>query len=549
LAACSHAAGPTSAQPAKVQPATAQSAAPQPAKPEPSKAQPSAPAKDLSAYILTPPESPAPRINGARVFGVRPGHPFLYTIAATGKRPMIFAAKGLPKGLKLDAQAGRITGMLKKAGDCVVTLRATNAEGTATNTLKIVVGEKIALTPPLGWNSWNCWAGAVDQDKVLRSAKAMVVSGLINHGWTYVNIDDTWQGKRGGKDLALQSNAKFPDMKGLCDQIHAMGLKAGIYSTPWVASYANHAGGSSDDPNGAFAGVPKGMKFKKDGTQMPFAFGKHSFAKADAKQWGKWGIDYLKYDWFPFKTPQVQEMAGALRESGRDIVYSLSNTAPFAGAADWARLANSWRTTGDIRDTWNSMSKIGFAQDRWTPFAGPGHWNDPDMLVVGYVGWGPRLHPSRLAPDEQYTHISLWCLLSAPLLIGCDMERLDPFTLSLLTNDEVLAIDQDPLGREARRVALDDQQHRQAWAKPLENGSVAVGLFNAAPTPGRCVVTWQELGLAGPQVARDLWRQKDLGVFDGKFESDVASHGVCLITLTPAKPGQRPIATEKPVKP
>jgi len=273
-----------------------------------------------------------------------------------------------------------------------------------------------------------------------------------------------------------------------------------------------------------------------DGTQMPFVMGQYSFAKADAKQWAEWGFDYLKYDWFPFKTPQVQEMAGALRESGRDIVYSLSNSAPFAGAADWARLANSWRTTGDIRDRWNSMSKIGFAQDRWTPFAGPGHWNDPDMLVVGQVGWGPRLHPSRLAPDEQYTHISLWCLLSAPLLIGCDMERLDPFTLSLLTNDEVLAIDQDPLGREARRVARDDQQHRQAWAKPLENGSVAVGLFNAAPTPGRCVVTWKELGLTGPQVARDLWRQKDLGIFDGSFESDVASHGVRLITLTPAKP-------------
>jgi len=177
-------------------------------------------------------------------------------------------------------------------------------------------------------------------------------------------------------------------MKGLCDQIHAMGLKAGIYSTPWAASYARYAGGSSDNPDGKFAGVPKGKKIKMDGTQMPFAMGKHSFAKADAKQWGRWGFDYLKYDWWPFQTPQVQEMADALRASGRDVVYSLSNSAPFYGAAEWASRANSWRTTGDIRDTWNSMSKIGFAQDPWAPFAGQGHWNDPDMLVVGQVGWG-----------------------------------------------------------------------------------------------------------------------------------------------------------------
>ena len=186
-----------------------------------------------------------------------------------------------------------------------VMLQARNARGTTTKKLRITIGEKIARTPPMGWNSWNCWAGAVDQEKVLRSARAMVSTGLINHGWTYINIDDTWQGQRGGPYDALQANEKFPDMKKLCDDIHGMGLKAGIYSTPWITSYAKFAGGSSDDPR-----VP-GRKELAD--QKYWRFGKYSFAENDAKQWAAWGFDYLKYDWNPNDVPHVEEMSKALR--------------------------------------------------------------------------------------------------------------------------------------------------------------------------------------------------------------------------------------------
>jgi alpha-galactosidase len=206
--------------------------------------------------------------------------------------------------------------------------------------------------------------------------------------------------------------------------------------------------------------------------------GKYSFAENDARQWAAWGIDYLKYDWIPNDVPHVEEMSLALKATGRDIVYSLSNSADFGQAADWARLSHCWRTTGDIRDTWESMSGIGFAQGRWAPYAGSGHWNDPDMLVVGKVGWGPQLHPANLTPDEQYTHISLWCLLAAPLLIGCDLADMDALTLSLLTNDEVLEVDQDPLGKQATCVAREGRE--QVWAKAMEDGSRAVGLFNLA---------------------------------------------------------------------
>src|SRR4051812_2931235 len=240
---------------------------------------------DLSAYILTPKAPETPRINGARVYGERPGRPFLFTVPATGERPIKFEAEGLPEGLKIDEATGRITGSVKEAGEHAVKLKATNGKGSDERTLKMVIGDTIALTPPMGWNSWNSWAKDVDQEKVLASAKAMVHKGLINHGWTYVNSDDAWQGRRGGGFNGVQPNEKFPDMKGMCDQIHGMGLKAGIYSTPWITSYALFNGGSSDDEKGAWDPSMAKAEFRRDG--------KYPFAENDAKQWAAWGIDYL----------------------------------------------------------------------------------------------------------------------------------------------------------------------------------------------------------------------------------------------------------------
>jgi len=486
-----------------------------------------------SPLILTPPSPVQPRITGPTVFGARPGSPFLYNIPATGERPIEFSVDGLPAGLTVEAATGYLRGVLRRAGVYKVVLRAKNAQGSAEKSFRIIIGEQICLTPPLGWNSWNCWAEAVDQDKVLRSARTMVNSGLIQHGWTYINIDDTWQGLRGGPFSGIQGNKKFPKMKQLCDDIHAMGLKPGIYSTPWITSYAKYSGGSSDDAGGTWSDKLANEKY--------WRHGRYSFAVNDARQWAAWGFDYLKYDWFPNDVPHVAEMSKALRQSGRDIVYSLSNSAPIAQAADWARLANCWRTTGDIWDYWDhsdaewrySVSEIAFTQDPWVAFAGPGHWNDPDMLVVGYVGWGPQLHATKLTPDEQYTHISTWCLLSAPLLIGCDMERLDPFTLNLLTNDDVLAIDQDSLGKPARHVAAVGAL--DVFLKELEDGSKALGLFNRGDTEQKFVFNkLSKVGITGKQHVRDLWRQKNLADAIGTVEFTVRAHGVALLKFSPA---------------
>ncbi|HVU26729.1 MAG TPA: NPCBM/NEW2 domain-containing protein [Verrucomicrobiae bacterium] len=493
----------------------------------------------VAPYILTPPAPATPRINGANVFGVRPGSPFLFTIAATGDRPMTFSAKHLPRGLKLDSQTGRITGVLKTRGEYVVTLRAKNSLGAAEKKFRIVVGDQIALTPPMGWNSWNCFAGAVSEEKVKSAADAMVKSGLINHGWTYINVDDYWQNHRDSQDPTLRGpfrdaqgnvvpNSRFPDMRGLADYIHALGLKAGLYSSPgpWTC------GGCT---------------------------GSWQHEQQDAAQYAAWGFDYLKYDWCSYgdiaandtnvphwtsdKDPDVgaiypyQVMGKFLREQKRDIVFSLCQY----GMADvwkWGGSVNgnSWRTTGDITDTWKSMSGIGFNQDAAAPYAKPGNWNDPDMLIVGQVGWG-NLHPTRLSPDEQYTHISLWCLLSAPLLIGCDLTQLDPFTLNLLENDEVLAIDQDALGKEAT-CAIHDGDLR-VYEKELADGGRAIGFFNLGREPLKLdFKQFAQLGFSGKQHIRDLWRQQDLPDVEtasGDIQLTVPAHGVELYKFTSVK--------------
>jgi len=493
----------------------------------------------LTKYILTPKAPETPRINGAKVFGVRPNSQFLYTIPATGRRPMTFAVENLPAGLKVDKQTGRITGKLSTPGEYKVQFIAKNELGTAQREFRIVVGDKIALTPPMGWNSWNCWGNAVSQEKVLSSAKAMVEKGLINHGWQYINIDDGWQALRGGKHKAVMSNSKFPDMKGLADEVHDMGLKIGIYSGPWVGTYAGHVGSYSDNPDGTYDWVEKyaneHYRFVDPEGKVKhginYHHGKYSFVKNDVQQWVDWGMDYLKYDWNPNDVYHVKEMMEALRSHDRDIVYSLSNSAPYGDAAQLEKMANSWRTTGDIKDTWENMSRLGFNQTKWAPYAGPGHWIDPDMLVVGMVGWGPRLHYTRLTADEQYTHISLWCLLSSPLLIGCDMAQLDDFTLSLLTNDEVIEVNQDPMGKFGMIVAQEGDV--VIYAKPLEDGAMAVGLFNRGEVRTKGTVTWKNIGLRGRQKVRDLWRQQDVAESEEDFTTDIAPHGVRLIKVYP----------------
>jgi alpha-galactosidase len=461
------------------------------------------------AVVLTPAPSPRPRINGAQVFGVRPHSPFLFKIPASGTKPLAFAVDDLPAGLTVDPETGIITGALDAKGTYAVTLKASNDLGTTERPLKIVCGDTIALTPPMGWNSWNAFGCDVNEANVRAAADAIVASGLIDHGWTYVNIDDCWEAGRDA-DGRILSNEKFPDMRALTEYVHSKGLKIGLYSSPGPKTCAGHEGS-------------------------------YKHEEQDAQQYAAWGFDYLKYDWCSYGNivphpdhaelmKPYQVMRAALDEAPRDILFSLCQYG-LGNVWEWGTQVggNCWRTTGDISDSWSSMSGIGFGQAGHEKYASPGHWNDPDMLVVGYVGWSAKVRPTRLTPNEQYTHISLWCLLSSPLLIGCDLTKLDPFTLNLLSNDEVLAVNQDPLGRQAGRLAKDGRV--QVWAKDLQDGSKAVGLFNLGEEPATAAAHWSDLGLEGQHSVRDLWRQSDLGAFNGEFQTVVPRHGVVLIKV------------------
>ena len=527
-------------------------------------AQDSAPLKqapDYSAYILTPPAPETPRINSAKVFGVRPGSDFIYNIAATGNRPMTFSAQGLPKGLTLDAKTGFIRGSVKKAGTYRVKLYAENSKGKDERDLRIEVGDNIVLTPPMGWNSWNCWGNSVSQEKVMSSAKAMVEKGLANYGWTYINIDDGWQSIRGGKYNAIQPNQKFPDIKKLADDIHNMGLKLGIYSSPWIGTYAGHIASYCTNADGQYDWIKEGKhneNYKYTTPEDPtgnkirmehYHHGKYSFVEQDAHQWADWGIDYLKYDWHPNDYYYTNDIQQALKAQKRDIVLSLSNSAPYGDAPVWLEKSNCYRTTGDIRDNWNSIYKIGFeGQDRWVAFNRPGHWADADMLVLGMVGWGPHLHYTKLTPDEQYTHVTLWAMLASPLLIGCDMAQLDPFTLSLLCNNEVNDINQDPLGLQAYRYYT--RQNYVTYVKHLEDGSMAVAMFNTCDHPLTIGFIPRSLGFRGKQKIRDVWRQKDVAEIDAseRFDTQVASHGVALMKIYPGNSRRKVVEIAKGVE-
>jgi hypothetical protein len=467
------------------------------------------PTPDTSGAIRTPAAPALPRINGPRVYGARPGHPFFYHLPVTGRSPVVITAEGLPPGLRLDSATGNITGAVAQPGEHTVTFTASNDAGKDTAPLRIFIGRTICLTPPLGWNSWNCFGGNIDEAKIRGAADAMAGTGLVDHGWTYINMDDRWEGARDDAGN-IHSSAKIPDMKALAGYIHGKGLKIGLYSSP-----------------GAFtcAGAP----------------GSYNSEDRDAATYAEWGMDYLKYDWCSYgevaaairksskapvneieidKAPYLK-MRASLDKVNRDVVFSFCQYG-MGKVWEWgaATGGNLWRTTGDISANWKSVESHGFGQNGLEHWAGPGHWNDPDMLEVGN---------GHLTPDENYTHMTLWCMLSAPLLIGCDMTRMSPFTISLFSNDEVLAVNQDALGRQGWRAKQDGR--KEVWMKPLADGSVAVAFFNRGESEADVSVQWSEIKLSGAQSVRDLWRQKEAGVQKAGYSMKVAAHGAELFKV------------------
>jgi alpha-galactosidase len=356
----------------------------------------------------------------------------------------------------------------------------------------------LAKTPPMGWNSWNHFGGAVDDNVVRETADAMATNGMAAAGYAYINIDDTWEGGRDAQGNIVP-NQKFPDMKALADYIHTRGLKLGIYSSPGPVTCGGYEGS-------------------------------YGHEEQDARTFAAWGIDYLKYDWCSatrlYRDADVragyQKMGAALEASGHPIVYSLCEY----GIGDvwkWGAKAgaNLWRTTDDIKDNWQSMCGNGFSQGPMAPYAGPGHWNDPDMLEVGNGG---------MTATEYKTHFSLWCILAAPLIAGNDLRHMSSETLSILTNHEVIAIDQDPRGQEGQRVM--QRGDIEIWAKLLQNGRRSVGIFNRSSEATTTKFSWSQLGFpAVPASVRDLWEHQDLVPAPDGWAGQVPAHGVVLLLV------------------
>jgi alpha-galactosidase len=355
----------------------------------------------------------------------------------------------------------------------------------------------VASTPPMGWNSWNHFACKVTAADVRAAADAIARNGMKAAGYTYVNIDDCWEGTRDERGK-IQPNEKFGDMRALADYVHAKGLKIGLYSSPGPKTCAGYEGS-------------------------------YRHEEQDAEQYAAWGFDYLKYDWcsaekvYPrSQMPAVyKKMHDALVRTGRPFVFSLCQYG-YDRIWRWATSVggNLWRTTEDISDHYDRMSVIGFGQDGLEPFAGIGHWNDPDMLEVGNGG---------MNRDEYITHMSLWVLLAAPLLAGNDLARMTPETLDLLTNQEVIAVDQDRKGVQGRRVAQEGPL--ELWSKPLADGAIAVGLFNRGESGNPVTINFQDLGLQGSATVRDLWSHKNLGSFKASYTAEVPRHGAVLLKV------------------
>ena len=367
--------------------------------------------------------------------------------------------------------------------------------------------DMLARTPPMGWNSWNKFGCNVSEQLIRDAADAMVSSGMQTAGYEYVVIDDCWQVGRDSNGNILADPQRFPSgIKALADYVHGNHLKFGLYS---------------DAGTNTCAGRP----------------GSRGYEYQDARQYAAWGVDYLKFDWCNTGSENAEAayttMHNALKATGRPIVLSIcewGKSKPWLWAKD---VGNLWRTTGDIYDCWDCKKEstgwvvILDQQVGLETFAGPGHWNDPDMLEVGNGG---------MSVTEYQSHFSLWSMLAAPLIAGNDLKNMTPEIKDILTNKEVLAVDQDDLGMQGRRVSKNGDL--EVWVKQLHNGSRAVVLFNRGGSGAEISASWEDLGYPSrlPAVVRDLWNKKDLGVFTGKFNALVASHGVVMLRVMPEVP-------------
>jgi alpha-galactosidase len=487
-------------------------------------------AKSNEAYkMLTPPAKPEPRINGPLVYGCRPGNPFLYRIPCQGNRPVHFSVMGLPPGLVLDPSTGIISGTSPDPGEFNLFIQAVNEKGKDTRKLKIVSGDKLALTPPMGWNHWYAHYFRITDKMVREAADIMISSGMADVGYQYVNIDDCWMNAPDGhqkhEDKSrvgplrdeqgnILPNRHFPDMEGLTSYIHSKGLKAGIYTSPGEFTCNGYAGS-------------------------------YQHEEQDALRFAKWGFDFLKYDWCSYgriagDDPNLdtyqkpyRKMGAILQSLDRDMVFNLCQYGK-ANVWEWGAAVGGhcWRTAGDLGFQLDRIFDVAIQNSAYRDHSKPGEWNDPDYIQIGWIGKArgqgiPEL--TKMPANMQYAYMSIWCLMASPLIYSGDMSRIDEFTLNVLCNPEVIEINQDPLGKCG--LVIEQNSELFIMVKNLHDGSKAIGLFNRGEEPAEMILDLDKLHLSGNQTIRDLWQQKDLGTFQKNFTAEVPPQGVVMVKI------------------
>jgi len=502
----------------------------------------------------------APEFNGAGIIGIYPGRPFIHSLAVTGDHPMTFSTAKLPAGLTLDPNTGIITGVLTNKGRFTFTASAKNSAGKARMEIKIACGDSIALTPPMGWNSYDAFGDNVVESEVLANARYMAEK-MQPVGWDTVVVDYCWsdpgahdnnRNARTNAPLAadqfgrlLPATNRFPSavdgtgFKPLADAVHAMGLKFGIHVMRGIPRNSVHANLPIEGSNFTAADAVDTNDVCR---WCPDMFGVSSNAAGQAwydscaRLWAGWGVDYIKVDDLsqPYHTAEVEMIRNAIDKCGRAIEFSTSpGETPIRDAAHISTHANLWRASGDFWDNWRSLNREFTLGARWHDFVGPGHWPDADMLPVGHLSVSHRSvgkdRFTQLTRNEQLTHLSLWSLLPSPLMVGANLPDNDDWTLALLTNPEVIAVNQDPLGQPAQGLT-NVLAGAEVWTKKLADKSVAVGIFNRGKEVAQVNLTWHDLGLPTKPAVRDLWLRKDLGR-QKIFAAEIPPHDCVLLKV------------------
>ena len=502
----------------------------------------------------------APQFNGARIVGIRHGTPFIHSLAVTGTRPVTFSANKLPDGLTLDSHTGIITGSLKRAGEYTVKVTAKNSAGKAKTEIKILCGDTLALTPPMGWNSYDAFGDNVVESEVLANAR-YVADKLQPLGWDTIVVDYCWsdpgahdnnRNARTNAPLAmdafgrlLPATNRFPSaidsagFKPLADAVHALGLKFGIHIMRGIPRNSVRANLPIEGSN--FTAAEAGNTNSKC-VWCPDMFGVSSNAAGQAwydscaRLWAGWGVYYIKVDDLssPYHAAEVEMISDAIDRCGRSMVFSTSpGETPVREFRHILAYANLWRVSGDFWDNWKSLDHEFALGARWHDFVGPGHWPDADMLPVGHLSVSNRsVGPDRYTQftrDEQLTHLSLWSLLPSPLMVGANLPDNDNWTTALLTNPEVIAVNQDALGQPAQRLT-NVLVGVEIWTKKLAGKSLAVGIFNRGNAAVPVNLVWHDLGLRAKPAVRDVWLRQDLGR-QTNFITELPPHGCALLRV------------------